>query len=112
MRLRRPTAMTNDVVSRFLIRFALAIVLFLGVANGKARADGPGDNVPGSVRPVPPPGVEVPKADRVELEQGVAALGEQLKQLAGRKDSHTAGLLPDVQVFHKAVHDALVYNEF
>ncbi len=104
--------MNDRVDSRFLIRFSLSIVLFLGVANGNARADGPGDNVPSKVRPVPPPGVDVPKADREELEQGVAALGEQIKQLTGRKDARIARLLPDVQIFHKAVHDALTYNEF
>jgi dienelactone hydrolase len=104
--------MNDRADSRFLIRFAMSIVILLGVANGSARADGPGDNVASKVRPVPPPGVEVPNADRVELDQGLGALGEQLKQLTGRKDSHIAALLPDVEIFHKAVHDALVYNEF
>ncbi len=32
--------------------------------------------------------------------------------MAGRKDARTSGLLPDVRIFHKAVHDALVYDEF
>src|SRR4029077_5105911 len=92
---------------------AVVLVLFLlAAASGRARADGPADNVPSTVRPVPPLGVEVPKADREELEQGLSALGEQLRQLTGRKDPQIALLLPDVQIFHKAVHDALVYNEF
>ncbi len=104
--------MNDRVDSRFLNRFAVSIVILLGVLSGRARADGPGDNVPSKVRPVPPPGVDVPKTDREELEQGLAALGDQIKQLAGRKDARIARLLPDVQIFHKAVHDALDYNEF
>ena len=101
----------ETLICRLSFLVSLALLVF-GAAVVRTHADGPGDNVPSSVRPVPPPGVEVSKADRKELEQGLAALGEQLKQLTGRKDPHTAGLLPDVQIFHKAVHDALVYNEF
>ena len=38
-------------------------------------ADGPGDNLPDNVRPVPPPGVAVPEPERAALQAGVDELG-------------------------------------
>jgi len=58
------------------------------------------------VRPVPPPGVPVPPADRAELEAGLAALGRRIDALRG------VALLPDVEIYHKAVRYALENNEF
>ncbi len=57
-------------------------------------------------RPVPPPGVNVPDADRKELEAGVAKLSEAIKALGKN------ALLSDVQVFRDAVRVALTHNEF
>lgn len=66
-------------------------------------ADGERDNNQDNVRPIPPPGVAVPEADRAELEAG-------LKELAAAIDrSHP--LWPDVEIYHKAVRWALQYNE-
>ena len=61
---------------------------------------------PAQVKPIPPPGVEVPAADRTQLEAGLARLTASLGQLKGVK------LLPDVQVFRDAVKFALDNNEF
>ena len=58
------------------------------------------------VRPVPPPGVEVPAADRAELEAGMKRLSASISRLRGVK------LLPDVQIFHDAVRFALENGEF
>jgi dienelactone hydrolase len=79
-----------------------------------ARADGPQDNLPAKVRSVPPPGIAVPAADRQELEAGVAELAKQMAELktALRAKPALLRLLPDVAVYHKAVHAALAYNEF
>ncbi|GEM_PF-37200 len=76
--------------------------------------DGPQDNLPDKVRPVPPPGVELPAADRERLRAGADKLGAAIAELRGKlKDKPAlAALLPDVEVYHKAVHDALKYNEF
>jgi dienelactone hydrolase len=78
------------------------------------RADGPRDNLPDSVRPVPPPGIEVPAEDRAELEAGLKKLGTEVEFLRGALKTQPAklSLLPDVEIFHKAVHYALTYNEF
>jgi hypothetical protein len=58
------------------------------------------------VKPVPPPGVAVPAADRSELESGLARLRESIARLG------TNRLAPDVRIFHDAVRFALTYNEF
>src|SRR5579872_4520910 len=50
-------------------------------------------------RPVPPPGIPVPAADRAELEAGLARL-------------RARELPPDIRVFSEAVRTALQYNEF
>jgi hypothetical protein len=57
-------------------------------------------------RPVPPPGVPVPDADRSELQAGLGRLAASLKKLQGNP------LLPDVQIYYDAVRYALTYNEF
>ena len=77
-----------------------------------ALADGPADNRPENVRRIPKLGIEVPVDDRKALEEGLTKLQEAIEQLQQKKDAKTAILLPDVQVFHKAVHDALKYQEF
>lgn len=76
-------------------------------------ADGPGDNKADSVRPVPPPGIAVPEETRQKLEAGVARLAKRIDKLVTEvKGKKNADLLPDVRIFHKAVEDALRYNEF
>ena len=69
---------------------------------------------PPSVKPIPPPGVAIPDADRAELTTGVAALGREIASLrtalAGKPE--LLALLPDVMIFHKAVDWALRYDEF
>ena len=76
-------------------------------------ADGPQDNIPDKVRPVPPEGVPVPAEVRAELQKGVDDLGKQIanlkKQLANKP---LADLLPDVEIFHNSVRYALQHNEF
>jgi dienelactone hydrolase len=77
-----------------------------------AKADGPKDNLPGQVRPIPPPGVDVSAADRTELEQGLKSLGQAIEQLRKSKDARVQELIPDVEIYRKAVSDALAYREF
>jgi dienelactone hydrolase len=100
-----------DLTMHFL-RMLLPIPVLLLVAT--LRADGPRDNLPDNVRPVPPPGVEVPAEDRAELEAGLKKLGTEVEFLRGALKSQPAklALLPDVEVYHKAVRYALTYNEF
>jgi hypothetical protein len=62
--------------------------------------------LPAQIKPVPPPGVPVPGADRAELQQALARLDETLRPLAAN------ALAADVRIFHNAVRYALEHNEF
>src|SRR5437764_1307188 len=75
-----------------------------------AAADGPQDNRTDNVRPVPPPGVAVPEADRAELASDLDGLGKMIESL--RSMNLSTDLRADVEVYHKAVRYALQYNEF
>ncbi len=92
-------------------RFAFLLGLFAVVLS--VRGDGAADNQAANVRMVPKPGIAIPEADRAELEQEVAALGSDIDALKSELKSKPAlaGLIPDVEIFHKAVHWALLYNE-
>jgi len=77
-------------------------------------ADGPKDNVATEVRPVPPLGMPVPDQLRAELETGVKALRTAI-DAAAKAQAKLPGLsdlMPDVEVYHKAVDWALRHNEF
>ncbi len=95
------------------MRWICALVL-TAVLTGSALADGQQDNIPENVRPVPPPGIAVPAADRTELEAGIADLGKEIDALRMELKNKPAllELLPDVQIFHNAARYALTYNEF
>jgi dienelactone hydrolase len=77
-----------------------------------ARADGPRDNVPGEVRRIPKLGIEVPADKRAALEKQLATLEKAIGELEKQKDPALRALVPDIQIYYKAVHDALVYQEF
>jgi len=96
------------VNSRWLIGMVLATVV------PSVHADGPRDNQPEKVRPIPPPGIAVPAADQAELKAGVEALAKEIEGLRNHVKSKPAllDLLPDIQVYHNAVRYALTYHEF
>lgn len=77
-----------------------------------AHADGPKDNLPDQVRRIPGLGVEVPAAQKQQLEQGLAKLKASLDQLKKSKDARIRSLIPDVEIYHRAVRCALEYQEF
>ena len=58
------------------------------------------------IKPVPAVGIEVPAADRAELQAGLAHLRASIDKLK------SGPLLPDVLIYHEAVRYALQYNEF
>jgi len=91
---------------------ALIFVLALAARSPLVQADGPKDNLSENVRPIPPEGIAVSDADRDELEQGLAKLAKEIDQLRNRGDALSKELLPDVEIFYRAVHDALAYGEF
>src|SRR5262245_6694380 len=67
-----------------------------------------------TVKQAPPPGLALTDVDSAELRAQLKSLGERIERL--RRNSvgppEQAALLPDVEVFHKAVRYALHYGEF
>ncbi len=66
------------------------------------------------IKLIPQPGITIPDADRAQLETGVTALGKKIASLRSELANHPdrLALLPDVEIFHKAVDWALRYDEF
>jgi pimeloyl-ACP methyl ester carboxylesterase len=89
---------------------------FLSVALSScfALADGPADNQADQVRPVPPPGIEVPSEKREALHEGLLSLEKAIQEIRADKSvtPESRACLPDVEICHKAVRDALKHNEF
>src|SRR4051812_32213944 len=90
------------------LRFLSVSILLLGIS--ATFADGPADNIAAQVRRIPKLGIEVPADASKELSAGVAELEALIKPL--RDNPKAAPYLPDVLIYHKAVHDALKYQEF
>lgn len=90
------------------------IVVFSFVLVASSRADGPDDNKADHVRRMPPPGVAIGESDREQLTKETAELGQQIeglrRLLADKPDA--SDLLPDVEIYHKAVDWALRFDEF
>src|SRR6185437_14100130 len=86
----------------FAQRLSLPI---LCLAAAIALADGPADNQADKVRPVPPVGIELPQADADEIAAGLTELQGLIKQIGKHE------LLPDVEIYEKAVRYAVQYRE-
>ena len=92
-----------------LIRISLLVAALIPQA---VWADGPADNHPDKVRRVPRLGIEVPVAEREALQTKLDALGKLIAELQASKSPMIADLLPDVQIYHRAVDVALKHQEF
>lgn len=92
-------------------RSLVIAVVFLLVSSA-SFADGQGDNNPAEVRRVPKLGIEVSAEQRQELEASLAKLRTAIDEVKGRNTWKDRELWPDVEIFYKGVHDALVYQEF
>jgi len=101
----------------------LALLLLLGLSAfaqkvQKSRdgdADAPAASPAQNRQPkqLPPAGVAIPDNDRAELTAGAAELAKEIGALKLAKlSTEMAGLIPDVEIFHKAVDWPLRYNEF
>lgn len=108
-------------------QWAWTLILTILILDPSTAA--PAASPPGTAsRRVPPPGLAIKERDRRELEEGVAALGKELDSLRsssvrvvvaspGADQSRASSipvtmLLPDVEIYHKAVDWALRYDEF
>ena len=99
-------------------RRALSIVVFAVLSGGVLSgppflfADGPADNQVDQVRRIPKLGVEVTETDRQELNEGLKSLQAKLEKLGQSDSPMVKSLLPDVLIFHRAVDQALRFQEF
>ena len=94
------------------MRITFLVMLLLPVVVNPASADGERDNHPDNVRRIPRAGVPVPPERRKALQARLSHLQEAIADLRKSKDPATRLLLPDVQIFERAVRCALDYNEF
>ncbi len=76
-------------------------------------ADGPADNVPEKVRPIPAAGAKVSDADAAEIRAALAELKTELDALPDvlKDKPELLDLLPDVEIYHKAGRYAIDFNE-
>lgn len=90
------------------------VLVILGLFSLSALVVTAQQNNADQVRPIPPPGIAVPAADRTELEAAIAALGKEIEALRTELKGKPAllALLPDVQIYFNAARYALTYNEF
>lgn len=82
------------------------------VVAGSLFADGPADNLPDKVRPVPPIGVELSPSDEAELTNGLKQLQSTIEFIKKKKDDQSMRLLPDVKIFARAIKQGLDHREF
>src|SRR5207237_4538653 len=61
---------------------------------------------------LPPAGISISDADRQELTAGAASLDKEIEGLRKDLKPSLLPLLPDVEIFHKAVDWASRYDEF
>jgi dienelactone hydrolase len=88
---------------------ALFVALLLSAS---AFAQAP--STPPPPKRIPIPGITLTDTERAELTAGAAALRHELDTLAAEVagDTRRRALLPDIEIFHKAVDWALRYDEF
>jgi hypothetical protein len=94
------------------MRSMLCTMAFVAILVRPVLADGPKDNQVDGVRQIPPPGIEVPAEVRTSLTDGAAALKEKVAKIQSGKDETAKSLVPDVEIFWRAVDGTLRFNEF
>ena len=94
-----------------LRRGLLIVSCSLFIGSRFILADGQADNTD-QVRRIPKLGVDVSEADGTELQAGLTTLQAKIEKLTGFNSPLFQELLPDVLIFHRAVDQALRYQEF
>lgn len=95
------------------VRLLLPLLALAVAASALAQTSAPSQPPP---KRIPLPGITLTDTERAELAAGAATLRAEIdalaRELAGAADAKLAALLPDVEIFHKAVDWALRYDEF
>ena len=99
-----------------LVRLSLLLCYLVmpGLCSSFAQSTAVREPQPDNVKRIPEPGINVPAADAAALEAKLAEFRPVLERMSKELKSKPplAELVPDVEIFYKAVHDALAYNEF
>lgn len=98
-------------LSRTAFSRMLVVALVALLAASASAYDGPEDNRTDVVRRLPRLGIEIPGDRKEQWQAQLASLSEKLQRLA-TSDSPVKHLWPDVAIYHKAVSDAIEYQEF
>ncbi|MCH2369139.1 MAG: prolyl oligopeptidase family serine peptidase [Pirellulales bacterium] len=94
------------------MRLHILLLVSLSMITTSAYGDGEGDNNPDKVRQVPRVGVQISEDDRSRLNTGLEELAGLLEKLKNSKADLALTLLPDVEIYHRAVKDNLEHQEF
>ena len=94
------------------MRLHIPLLAGLLLTTASAYGDGEGDNNPVKVRQVPRVGVEISEEDRNRLNTGLEELAGLVEQLKNSKSDLALALLPDIEIYHRAVKDNLEHREF
>ena len=104
------------MIAKRLVRSSLLIYALVvpGLCSSFAQSTGQREPQPDNVKRIPEPGINVPAADAAALEAKLSEFRAVLERMSKELKSKPtlAELIPDVEIFYKAVHDALAYNEF
>jgi len=76
-----------------LVMLVVLVVLVMLVMPTGLRADGPADNLPATVRPIPPVGIELDDATRTRLQDAVVALTRDVDAATDASDADRAEVL-------------------
>jgi hypothetical protein len=93
-------------------RLAVFFLILLETGTACVQGDGPADNQVDKVRSVPPPGIAIPEDRRAELAAGLQDLDRKIESLRDMKNSLVNVLLPDVEIFQRALSIALHEDGF
>jgi len=75
-----------------------------------ALADGPADNIPDAVRPIPPVGIEIEEATKARLLAGADSLARDVEQVSGAAAADRAEVLVFARAVRLAVEDRFLYS--
>lgn len=100
---------TSNHLTRFPLAFRSIFLAGLLLAVGAVAHAQELQPIP---RLLPPPGIELPAPRRQEIERHLDELTRSIEALADRKPDPVSSRIPDVEIFSKAIHLALLHGEF
>lgn len=94
-----------------MIRHLLIAAAIVPALTLPGFADGLKDNIPDKVRPVPRVGIKLSDAQKADFEKRMSEFQGLLDKLNAKKDPRTRELLPDVEIFYRAVRTNIDHRE-